>query len=122
MAERIVFHIDVNSAFLSWTAAHRVHVLGEEYDLRKVPSVVARDKSSRHSIILAKSTSAKKFGIQTGEPLGVANFIRHIHRVARNMGLTLADEAAWQAAEPLWHWPEKISAAEYWKKAEEELA
>lgn len=72
MAERIVFHIDVNSAFLSWTAAHRMCVLGDGFDLRTVPSVVAGDKKSRHSIILAKSGPAKKFGIQTGEPLGKA--------------------------------------------------
>lgn len=44
MAERIVFHIDVNSAFLSWTAAHRMCVLGDGFDLRTVPSVVAGDK------------------------------------------------------------------------------
>jgi len=43
--------------------------LGESVDLREVPSVVAGDKASRHSIILAKSTPAKKYGIQTGEPL-----------------------------------------------------
>lgn len=72
MAERIVFHIDVNSAFLSWTAAHRVRVLGDNFDLRTVPSVIAGDKKSRHSIILAKSAPAKKYGIQTGEPLGKA--------------------------------------------------
>lgn len=69
MARPIVFHIDANSAFLSWTAAHRVMVLGEKEDLREVPSVIAGDKESRHSIILAKSQPAKKFGIQTGEPL-----------------------------------------------------
>ena len=63
MAERVVFHVDANSAFLSWSAAYRVQVLGEELDLRTVPSVVAGDKESRHSIILAKSTPAKKFGI-----------------------------------------------------------
>ena len=72
MAERIVFHIDVNSAFLSWTAAHRTQVMGDRFDLRSVPSVIAGDKKSRHSIILAKSAPAKKFGIQTGEPLGKA--------------------------------------------------
>ncbi len=72
MAERVIFHIDVNSAFLSWTAAYRCHVLGEAFDLRKVPSVVAGQKDSRRSIVLAKSTPAKKFGIQTGEPLGMA--------------------------------------------------
>ena len=69
MAERVIFHVDANSAFLSWSAVYRVKVLGETEDLREVPSVVAGDKESRHSIILAKSTPAKKFGIQTGEPL-----------------------------------------------------
>lgn len=69
MAQRVIFHVDANSAFLSWTAAYRVKVLGETTDLRDIPSVVAGDKASRHSIILAKSTPAKKYGIQTGEPL-----------------------------------------------------
>ena len=69
MAQRIIFHVDVNSAFLSWSAAYRVNVLGESLDLRQIPSVVAGDKDSRHSIILAKSGPAKKYGIQTGEPL-----------------------------------------------------
>ncbi|MDY2557082.1 MAG: DNA polymerase IV, partial [Candidatus Faecousia sp.] len=69
MAQRVIFHVDANSAFLSWSAAYRVKVLGEETDLREVPSVVAGDKVSRHSIILAKSIPAKKYGIQTGEPL-----------------------------------------------------
>ena len=69
MADRVIFHVDANSAFLSWSAAYRVKVLGEETDLRDVPSVVAGDKESRHSIILAKSIPAKKYGIQTGEPL-----------------------------------------------------
>lgn len=69
MAERIIFHVDANSAFLSWTAAYRVKILGESVDLRDIPSVVAGDKESRRSIILAKSAPAKKYGIQTGEPL-----------------------------------------------------
>ena len=69
MAERIIFHVDANSAFLSWTAAYKVKVLGESRDIRDVPSVVAGDKASRHSIILARSTPAKKYGIKTGEPL-----------------------------------------------------
>ena len=69
MADRVIFHVDANSAFLSWTAAYKVKVLGEEQDIREVPSVVAGDKESRHSIILAKSTPAKKYGIKTGEPL-----------------------------------------------------
>lgn len=72
MADRVIFHVDANSAFLSWSAAYRVKVLGETEDLRDVPSVVAGDKASRHSIILAKSGPAKKYGIQTGEPLFLA--------------------------------------------------
>ena len=72
MADRVIFHVDANSAFLSWTAAYKVKVLGEEQDLRDIPSVVAGDKASRHSIILAKSGPAKKYGIQTGEPLFLA--------------------------------------------------
>ena len=72
MADRVIFHVDANSAFLSWTAAYKVKVLGETEDLRDVPSVVAGDKESRHSIILAKSIPAKKYGIQTGEPLFLA--------------------------------------------------
>ena len=69
MAERVIFHVDANSAFLSWTAAYRIKVLGESIDLREIPSVVAGDRASRHSIVLAKSAPAKRFGIQTGEPL-----------------------------------------------------
>lgn len=69
MSQRVIFHVDANSAFLSWSAAYRVKVLGETVDLREIPSVVAGDKASRHSIILAKSTPAKKYGIHTGEPL-----------------------------------------------------
>lgn len=69
MAERIIFHVDVNSAFLSWSAAHRLLVLGEAEDLREIPSVVGGDESVRHGVVLAKSLPAKKFGVQTGEPI-----------------------------------------------------
>ena len=69
MDNRVIFHVDANSAFLSWSAAYRVKVLQETEDLRDIPSVVAGDKASRHSIILARSTPAKKLGIRTGEPL-----------------------------------------------------
>ena len=69
MADRVIFHVDANSAFLSWTAVYKLKVLGEEQDIREVPSVVAGDKASRHSIILAKSAPARKYGIHTGEPL-----------------------------------------------------
>lgn len=69
MDKKIIYHVDVNSAFLSWTAAYQVHTLGKSLDLRNVPSVIAGDKESRHSIILAKSIPAKVYGVKTGEPL-----------------------------------------------------
>ena len=72
MAEKIWFHIDVNSAFLSWTAAYRTLVEGRTPDLREIPSVIANDKNLRTSIVLAKSTPARKYGVKTGEPLGMA--------------------------------------------------
>lgn len=70
--EKIFFHIDVNSAFLSWEAAYRLHVLGETIDLREIPSVVGGDRENRHGIVLAKSSAAKAYKIQTGEALGAA--------------------------------------------------
>ncbi len=69
---RYVFHIDVNSAFLAWTAAYRVNVLGEKEDIRLIPSIVGGDQEKRHGIVLAKSSPAKKYGIQTGEPIVAA--------------------------------------------------
>ncbi len=70
--ERIVFHVDVNSAFLSWEAAYRLHHLGASMDLRKIPSAVAGDAEARHGIILAKSHPAKAYGVRTGETIGQA--------------------------------------------------
>lgn len=67
--QRVIFHIDVNSAFLSWEAVYRLRHLGATLDLRKVPSAVGGDMSKRHGIILAKSIPAKKYHIQTGEPV-----------------------------------------------------
>jgi DNA polymerase IV len=65
---RLIFHIDANSAYLSWEAVYRLQH-GEKIDLRDIPSVVGGDEASRHGIVLAKSTPAKKFNIQTGETL-----------------------------------------------------
>lgn len=68
MAERIIFHIDVNNAFLSWTA---VKLLSDGYkqDIRKIPSVIGGDEKERRGIVLAKSPIAKKFNIMTAEPI-----------------------------------------------------
>lgn len=65
--ERVIFHIDVNSAFLSWEAACRLYHLGAKKDLREMVSAVGGDIAMRHGIILAKSIPAKKYKIQTGE-------------------------------------------------------
>ena len=67
---RLIFHIDVNSAFLSWEAARRVS-LGEE-DIRLIPSAIGGDREKRTGVILAKSIPAKKFGVKTGEPVALA--------------------------------------------------
>jgi DNA polymerase-4 len=67
--EKIIFHIDVNSAFLSWEAVYRLKHLGATEDLRNQISAVGGDVTMRHGIILAKSIRAKKFGINTGESI-----------------------------------------------------
>ncbi len=69
MGKNIVFHIDVNSAFLSWSAAYKVNILGAKLDLREIPAIVGGDQESRHGIVLAKSMPAKRFDIQTGEAI-----------------------------------------------------
>lgn len=65
----VIFHIDVNSAFLSWESMYRIRVLHEETDYRTIPAAVTGDRQKRKGIILAKSESAKKYGIRTGEPV-----------------------------------------------------
>lgn len=69
MATPVIYHIDVNSAFLSWEAHHRLQELGETVDLRTIPSIIGGDREARHGIVLAKSVPAKQFGIVTGEPI-----------------------------------------------------
>jgi len=66
MKERIIFHVDVNSAYLSWEAVYRLQH-GESIDLREIPSIVGGDESKRHGIVLSKSIPAKEYGIVTGE-------------------------------------------------------
>lgn len=67
--ERVIFHIDVNSAFLSWESVYRMKELGEKLDLRTIPAAIGGDEKKRHGIILAKSIPAKKFGVRTGESI-----------------------------------------------------
>lgn len=69
--KRIIMHVDVNSAYLSWEAVDRLQH-GDPVDLREIPSVVGGNEANRHGIVLAKSMPAKKFNIQTGETLHAA--------------------------------------------------
>lgn len=62
----VIFHIDVNSAFLSWTAI-RLLAEGEKVDIRTIPSAIGGDISKRRGVILAKSIPAKQFQVTTGE-------------------------------------------------------
>ena len=66
--EQIIFHIDVNSAYLSWTALSLLEQ-GEQTDLRNIPSIIGGDIEKRHGVVLAKSIPAKKYGVTTGEPI-----------------------------------------------------
>ena len=70
--DRLIFHIDVNSAFLSWESVYRLKQDPDAVDLRSIPSAVGGDSKSRHGIVLAKSTLARKYGVATGEPLASA--------------------------------------------------
>ncbi|MCB2293749.1 DNA polymerase IV [Clostridium algoriphilum] len=66
--EKLIFHIDVNSAFLSWTATDKL-LQGSDIDLRNIAAVIGGDEESRRGVVLAKSMIAKKSGIITGESL-----------------------------------------------------
>ncbi len=65
---RRILHIDVNNAFLSWSAVYMLKH-GSQIDIRTIPSIIGGDESKRSGIVLAKSPVAKKFGIVTGEPI-----------------------------------------------------
>ena len=68
---RIIFHVDVNNAFLSWSAVDLLNK-GYDKDIRTIPSVIGGDEEKRHGIVLAKSPIAKKYGIKTAETLYTA--------------------------------------------------
>ncbi len=70
--KKYIFHIDVNSAFLSWSAVKRLKDDPTSQDLREIPSVVGGNQATRHGIVTAKSVPAKKFHIETGEPVAKA--------------------------------------------------
>ena len=60
MKERLIFHIDVNNAFLSWTAVLLLKQ-GYKQDIRTIPAIIAGSESERRGIVLAKSPVAKKW-------------------------------------------------------------
>ena len=66
--ERQILHVDVNNAFLSWTAVDMLKH-GCNLDIREIPAVIGGDETKRSGIVLAKSPKAKMFGITTGETL-----------------------------------------------------
>ena len=66
--ETIIFHIDVNSAYLSWSSLKNL-AEGNKIDLRTIPAMIGGDMERRHGVVLAKSIPAKKYGITTGEPI-----------------------------------------------------
>lgn len=70
--KNIIFHIDVNSAFLSWEAVYRLAHRGGTLDLRGMPSAVRGDITLRHGIILAKSIPAKDCDVKTGQTIAEA--------------------------------------------------
>lgn len=72
MPTPLIYHVDVNSAFLSWESAHRLALDPNAQDLRLINAVIGGDEEQRHGIVLAKSPSAKRYGVQTGEPLAHA--------------------------------------------------
>ena len=83
----LFFHVDVNNAFLSWEAIYRQTELGEKEDIRYTDAIICGDISKRHGVVLAKSMSAKKFGVKTGEPVvdamkkcpGLKRYEPHMH-------------------------------------------
>ena len=68
MDNKVIFHIDINNAFLSWTAVKLLND-GYEIDIRTIPSIIGGDEEKRHGIVLAKSPIAKKYGIKTAETI-----------------------------------------------------
>ncbi len=66
--EKQILHIDVNNAFLSWTAVEMLKK-GSKIDIREIPAIIGGDESKRSGIVLAKSMKAKECGINTAETI-----------------------------------------------------
>lgn len=70
--KKFYFHIDVNSAFLSWSSLLHSKEPGYPENIQEIPAAIGGNEENRHGIVLAKSVTAKRFGVQTGEPLSRA--------------------------------------------------
>lgn len=66
--EKQILHVDVNNAFLSWTAVEMLKN-GSEIDIREIPAIIGGDETKRSGIVLAKSMKAKECGIKTAETI-----------------------------------------------------
>lgn len=69
MNRSVIFHVDVNSAFLSWEACHQLNQNPNATDIRLVPAIIGGRRETRHGVVLAKSIPASRAGIKTGEPI-----------------------------------------------------
>jgi len=69
--DRIVIHIDVNNAFLSWTAVEMLKN-GSKIDIRNRYAIIGGDEQARRGIVLAKSNPCKQKGVVTAETIYIA--------------------------------------------------
>lgn len=94
MKKKIIYHIDCNSAYLSWEAVYRLQQ-GSQVDLRDIPSIVGGNEKNRHGIVLAKSIPAKKYKIKTGESVREAfNKCPNLVNVSPNYNLYMKSSKA----------------------------
>ncbi len=66
--EKQILHVDVNNAFLSWTAVEMLKN-GSDIDIREIPAIIGGDETKRSGIVLAKSMKAKECGIKTAQTI-----------------------------------------------------
>lgn len=88
------------------------------YDVNDVARAFLRTGAAR---VIPELTRAVLHVMRTAEPQGAMKLILHVRDVAAGMGLSLADEAAWKAADRTYPWPEDMPSDEYWSELEKSL-
>lgn len=88
------------------------------YDVDDVARAFLRTGAAR---VIPELTRAVLHVMRTAEPQGAMKLILHVRDVAAGMGLSLADEAAWKAADRTYPWPEDMTSDEYWSELEKSL-